>query len=443
MPRERVTLIAPMADEIPHRIARYDILREIARGSMGVVYEGHDPFLDRPVAVKVALTLQAQHPDTAARFRKMFFNEAQTAGLLHHPNIIEVFDAGVDQESSYIVMELVRGGTTLRNFCRPDQRLPLAEAVEIIFKCAKALDYAHRQGVIHRDIKPTNILLSETREVKISDFSIAQVTQADLADTMPMGFVGSPRYMSPEQVQEDLLTAQTDLYSLGVVAYELLSGQHPFATESFSQLIHKVVNEQAPPLRESQPDLPEVLDAIVARAMHKDPERRYALGRDLAIDLSAAFSFLEQGPREVALPDRFESARRLRFFDEFPDDEIRELVGACIWQRSDAETVLIQEGAVEDWFYILVTGSVRVLKGSTLIGKLEAGACFGEMAYLNRTQRSATVIAEGPVTVMKINATSMEQATAECRLRFAEAFLRVVCERLARTTAQAAASIAT
>src|SRR3970282_1878 len=229
---------------VPEKLGKYEIKKQIGRGSMGVVYQGYDPFTDSVVAVKVARSEALKNPEAGARYRKMFFNEAHTAGKLKHPNIVEILDAGVDGQSCYIVMELVENGKTLKQYCTPDNLLPYDQVVQIIFKCAKALDYAHREGVIHRDIKPTNILVTKDMDVKIGDFSIAHVISSDTTNTMPMGFVGSPRYMSPEQVQEDVISNQTDLFSLGIVMYELLTGRHPFATDSFSRLIHQIIHAQ-------------------------------------------------------------------------------------------------------------------------------------------------------------------------------------------------------
>ena len=187
--------------QIPKKLGKYEIKEQIGRGCMGIVYKGYDPFSDHDVAVKVALSESLQDTESGDRYRKMFFNEAHTAGTLKHPNIVGILDAGVDDGHCYIVMELIEGADTLKSYCNSKNLLPYELVIEIIFKCAKALDYAHRNGVIHRDIKPTNILLTEDREVKIADFSIAHMADADTAVTMPMGFAGSPRYMSPEQAR--------------------------------------------------------------------------------------------------------------------------------------------------------------------------------------------------------------------------------------------------
>ncbi|MCP5144289.1 MAG: protein kinase [Gammaproteobacteria bacterium] len=427
-----------MSAQPPEKLGKYEVVKEIARGSMGVVYEGYDPFIERRVALKVAITEFLREKDSGARFRKMFFNEAQTAGMLHHPNILEIFDAGIDGDTCYIVMELIERGSTLKYFCRPTNLLPVTQAVELIYRCAKALDHAHRQGVIHRDIKPTNILLTVDTDVKIADFSIAHVAQADLAQTMPMGFVGSPRYMSPEQIQEDVLTSQSDLFSLGIVFYELLTGRHPFVADSFSRLVYKIIHETPPPVQDLRPELPPVLNDIIARSLAKDLRARYRTGMELAIDLSAAFSHLEQPQQDISDDDKFARLRRLDFFRDFSDVEIWEILRAGIWQESPTDTTIIAEGELEDFFFVLVEGVVRVRKNGQNIGRLATGACFGEMGYLSRTRRSASVVADGPVSLLKLNTTVLEQVTRDCQLNFSNAFIRVLCERLAQMTAAAA-----
>ncbi|MGE0483335.1 MAG: protein kinase [Gammaproteobacteria bacterium] len=423
-----------MKDNVPTKLGKYEIEDEIGRGSMGVVYRAYDPYIDRAVAVKVALADALKDKDTGERFRKMFFNEAHTAGMLRHPNILDIFDAGVDGDMCYIVMELVASGTTLRNFCRPERLLPLHQAAEIVFKCAKALDYAHRQGVIHRDIKPSNILLTEDMDVKIADFSIAHAARTDTTQTMPMGFVGSPRYMSPEQVHEDIITNQTDLFSLGIVAYELVTGHHPFGGESFSALVHKIVNEEPTPMRQYRSDTPEMLERIIGRALEKTTDRRYRMGIDLASDLSMVFTHLERPQEDISIKDKFERVKELEFFRGFPDSEIWEIIRASVWVDVDVGDRVVAEGDVEDSFFIIISGDVIVSKKGQFVGKLHDGDCFGEMGYLNRIKRTATVTANGPVALMKVNSTLIEQVSHECQLRFYKVFLKTLIDRLSKTT---------
>lgn len=419
---------------MPAKLGKYEIQNEIGRGSMGAVFAAYDPYIDRPVAVKVALADALKDKDSGERFRKMFFNEAHTAGMLRHPNILDIFDAGVDEDKCYIVMELVENGTTLKEYCRSEKLLPVNQAAEVIFKCAKALDYAHKQGVIHRDIKPTNILLTADMDVKIADFSIAHIARTDMTQTMPMGFVGSPRYMSPEQVQEDVITNQTDLFSLGIVAYELFTGHHPFGGESFSSLIHKVINEEPIPMRNFRTDLPEMLEKIVFKALEKPPERRYRMGVDLASDLSMLFTHLDRPQTDISVQDKFAYVKALDFFRGFPDSEIWEIIRASVWQDADLDEIVVKEGEIDDAFFIITAGHVEVSKEGQVLSELGEGDCFGEMGYLNKIKRTATVTAKSPVTLMKVNSTLIEQVTAECQLRFYKVFLRVLIDRLSKTT---------
>lgn len=423
-----------MTETVPRKLGKYEVLDEISRGSMGIVYLGHDPYIDRHVAIKVAFAEQLRDEESGAQYRKMFFNEAHTAGKLTHPNIISIHDAGVDGDTCYIVMEFVPGGQTLKNFCRSDALLPIERVVEIVFKCAAALDYAHREGVIHRDIKPSNILVTEDGDVKIGDFSIAYINKLDSTGTMPLGMVGSPRYMSPEQICEDYLTNQTDIFSLGVIMYELLSGRHPFAADNFSRLVQKILNEEPPPLAEVRSGIPDDLERIVRKAIAKNPAERYKTGLELATDLSRAFDHLEHPREEISEEERFNAVKKLDFFQGFPDVEIWEIVRAATWQDyADGEDI-IREGELDDSFYIIVSGAVRVRKGTKELRCLTQGDCFGEMGYLARTKRTATIVADGPTRLMKLNSTVISQVSLQCQVRFLKVFLRTLIFRLSVTT---------
>ena len=424
-----------MAAAIPEKIGKYEIQKLAGKGSMGVVYQGYDPFSDQLVAVKLALVESLKDKETGARYRKMFFNEAHTAGMLKHPNIVSILDAGVDEDDCYIVMELVEGAETLKTFCKPDNLLPIEQVVEIVFKCAKALDYAHRKGVVHRDIKPTNILLTKDMDVKIADFSIAHVVTSDTTHTMPTGFVGSPRYMSPEQVQEDSITNQTDLFSLGIVMYELITGKHPFTADSFSRLIYKIINEKHPLLSSHRPDVPQILEQIVHHSLEKTAAKRYKMGLNMAADLSLAFDYLEETQQDIDEEEKFNAVQRLDFFQDFSIPEVWEIINACIWQDFEADADIIVEGDIDDCFYIIASGTVEVQKEGQTIGLLYEGDCFGEMGYLSKTERSATITAKERVQLMKINATLIEQVSVDCQLHFSKVFLRTLVKRLSTTTA--------
>ena len=421
-------------DNFPRQLGKYEVVAEVDRGSMGTVYLGHDPYIDRPVAIKVAHAESLKDPETGERYRKMFFNEAHTAGKLTHPNIISIYDAGMDQDLYYIVMEYVKGGETLKSFTTPDNLLPIEKVVEIIFKCAKALDYAHRQGVVHRDIKPSNILVTEDHDVKISDFSIAHINKPDTTETQPVGVMGSPRYMSPEQLCEEFITGQSDLYSLGIVLYELLTGKHPFMAENFSRLVHKILHEEPIPLRDVRQDAPEPLVAIFNKAVQKDVKKRYAMGLEIATDLSKAFDSLEGPEEDISEQEKFNSIKRLDFFQGFPDAELWEILRASSWQDYHSGEDIIVEGELDDCFYIIIKGSVAVNKGSQTIRTLGIGDCFGEMGYLTKTKRTASIRAEGETSLLKINSTVISQVSLNCQVRFLKVFLRTLIHRLSATT---------
>ncbi|MFT7458920.1 MAG: serine/threonine protein kinase [Planctomycetota bacterium] len=421
--------------ELPmEKLGKYDVQSEVDRGSMGIVYLGHDPYVNRSVALKVALADSLSDAESGEKYRKMFFNEAHTAGMLTHPNIISIFDAGVDDDTCYIVMEYIEGGDTLRSHTKPDTLLPIEKVVEIVFKCASALDYAHRHGVVHRDIKPSNILLTKDKDVKIGDFSIAHIIKLDNTVTTPQGVMGSPRYMSPEQLKEETITSQSDLFSLGVVMYELLTGKHPFATESFSRLVNVILNEEAAPMSDYRADVPEVLENIVRKAMQKNIADRYQMGLEFATDLTRAFENLEAKQADISAEEKFNMIKKLEFFQGFPDAEMWEILRASNWQEYKPGEDIIVEGELDDCFYIIITGKVVVKKNAKIIRTLHLGDCFGEMGYLAKTKRTASIMAENATALMKINSIVISQVSLNCQVRFLKVFLRTLIHRLSVTT---------
>ena len=417
--------------DLPEKIGKYEILGIAGRGAMGVVYHGHDPFFDREVAIKTTQQL-AGNDDEHRMARRMLFNEARAARELDHGAILQVFDAGEHEGEPYVVMEYVPDATTLREFCRPDNLLPLERAVEVIYICAKALDYAHRRGVIHRDIKASNIMLTRDGRVKIGDFGIARMDSVETTEIL--GKVGSPRYMSPEQLTEKPLTAQTDLYSLGVVLYELLAGRPAFEGKSFADLARRILSGTTQPVATWRPEVPAALDDVVRQAIARAPEHRYASGMDMAADLAAVYGSLEREPEQLAPDTRFEMARDLHFFNDFSDDELREVVNACQWRRFAFGERIIREGNMEHAFYVLVNGDVSVSKGGQRVATLSVGSCFGEMGFLARTTRTASVHARDDVIVITANADMLARLPTTVQLRFNQAMVQTLVDRLASTT---------
>lgn len=418
----------------PEKIGKYRIIDEVGRGSMGTVYSAHDPFADREVAIKLAHPQYVNEKETGERFKKLFFNEAQAAGVLNHPSILNIFDADVDGDNCYLVMEYIQDAQTLDRFCKPDSLLPVREVVGIIYKIAKALDYAHRQGIIHRDIKPNNILQSASLDIKIADFSIAMIIREDFLETQFHGFLGSPLYMSPEQINEWQISTNTDIFSLGIVMYEMLTGHHPFKADNLNAISKKISSEKPPPLIEFRNDVPEGLEYTLNRMLKKKPDKRYNMGLDLAADLALIFEDLDTVDNQDALRDKFETIQNLGFFQGFTDTDIWELIRACDWHKYPTNTPIIKEGEEDHSFYIVLSGLVNVEKNGQQIDSLQEGDCFGEMGYLTKAKRSASVIAKTDVSLIQVNASTLDRAAEGTQLRFLKIFVKTLIGRLADTT---------
>jgi len=281
------------------KFGRYEILGELGRGAMGVVYKARDPQIDRLVALKT-VSLRGQDPDDAAEFRQRFINEAQLAGRLHHPGIVSVFDVGEEETSGepYIVLEYV-AGQALNKVIGREKKLPLAQALQLGAEIAEALDYAHEQGVTHRDIKPGNILITEAGHAKIADFGIAKLNLAHF--TLPGKVLGTPAYMAPEQLSGEGADGRSDLFSLGVILYAMVSGHSPFQGNSATTVCYKVANREPLPVSALDLQLPSELDAVIAHAMAKDPAQRYQRGSELANDLKLLQSRLQPGQSTTSL----------------------------------------------------------------------------------------------------------------------------------------------
>jgi len=423
-----------MGKLIPEKLGKYEIKGELGRGSMAVVYLGHDPFIDRSVAVKVALPKYLQDPETSGQFKEMFFNEARISGMMDNRFILPVYDAGIEGDLLYIVMEHIEGARTLKEYCSPDKLLPVEKVLELIYKCCRGLEYAHSRDVIHRDIKPSNILLADDMDVRIADFGIAQIIRPE--ETQVMEMIGSPRYMSPEQVNEEGISHQTDIYSLGVVLYELLTGHTPFDADSLGALVNRIQNEEAPLLSAYRDGLPPQLEMVIKRALAKKRDLRYPTAMDLASDLVLAFR--HQKHMVVAGDsDNQEKFRRLKqnvFFRDFFDSEIWEVISASEWAEAHPEEVLVSEGEIDDSFYVIIKGQVKVIKGGRTLARLGEGDSFGEMAYFSKSERTASIVATEDVMLLKVNSTLIEKVSQNCQIRFMRVFLQTLIGRLAATS---------
>ena len=264
-------------------LGRYQIEKELGKGAMGVVYMGRDPKINRVVAIKTMALSQEFEADELVEVKERFFREAETAGRLNHPNIVQMYDAGEEHDLAYIAMEFLKG-KDLVPYAKPGNQMPLPKVMSIVARVADALSYAHENNVVHRDIKPANIMYEpESDQVKVTDFGIARIT--DSSKTKTGMVLGTPSYMSPEQLAGKKIDGRSDLFSLGVTLYQLASGKLPFEGDSMAQLMFKIANETHPDIRSVRPDLPDSLVAIIDKALTKDADARYQTGAEFAKDL--------------------------------------------------------------------------------------------------------------------------------------------------------------
>lgn len=418
------------------RIGKYEVVRKLGEGATSAVFLARDAFASRDVAIKLVSREALDDARTGSVLRHLFLTEASLAGKLAHPHIVEIYDAVADEEQAYIVMEYVAGGT-LKTHTRPDALLDVGDVVEIMYKCTRALDFALRLGLIHRDLKPENILVREGTDIKVSDFGAA----AMLTSTRTvLDHIGTPAYMSPEQHLDGPLTCQTDIYALGVVMFQLLTGRFPFPASNIAALAHRMLNERAPVPSQLRRGVPADVDAVVLRALERDCARRYARWQDFSDDLAAAAARMPSSPRQRVLDtEKFNALRGLAFFEAFADVDLWEVVRFGVWRTASAGETIAREGSRGDACWILVSGEADVLRNGRRLEVLRRGECFGEMAYIRRDHvRSADVVAATELKLLEIPVAALACASDLCRLRFDRAFLDALVARLARANVRLA-----
>ncbi len=421
----------------PARIGKYRIEREIGRGASGVVYLGLDGFRGRRVAIKQMHAHLLADPQQAQRYRRLLRNEALLAGRLRHPHIVRLLDADEQALPPYLVLEYV-AGRPLSEHAAPDRLLPVAQVLDIAFKCGQALEHAQRQGLVHRDIKPANILLSEQGEVKLADFGTALSLRSEA--TQIAGLVGSPSYMSPEQVREEALTHHSDMFSLAVVVYELLTGRRPFDGETDFATLYRIGHDEPVPPSLLRPSLPPGLDHWLLRALAKPAAQRYAGWDDWCGTLMALARGLPHQHSHDTDSERFARLRALPFFADFHDVVLWELMRLGKWRRLERGTVLMRENTPGDSFCVLIEGQVAVSRQGWHLSTLGPGVTLGEMTYLrpDKRLRTATAVAETDVLVLKIRNPALREASEDLQSRFDKAFIRLLVQRLIATNEQLA-----
>ena len=410
------------------QVGKYDVQKLLGKGATGTVYLAKDTFTGSEVALKTIEPEVFRDPEFGTVYRSQFLNEASLAGKLRHPYIVSILDAVVGEDSGHIAMELVTGGD-LSKHCTPGALLPVPDVLQIGFKCCGALEYAAKEGIVHRDIKPANIMLAGGTEVKIADFGAAVLKKSQVVQTAALG---SPYYMSPEQVEGKPLTYHSDMYSLGVVLYELLTGRKPFTGAKLEELMAKIVKLDAVPPSEVRKELPKTIDSAVLRALKKDPAQRYATWPEFALELSkAGEGVLPPG----AIPDseKYVTLKNVPMLATLADSELWELARAGRWRRVPKGTSVVEEDTRGRSFFFLARGEAKVTKKKKLLNMVNSGECFGEMAFIGDGEqpRHATVEALTELLLAEFEPQRLEQMSLGAQLQLTRALVRNVTDRLA------------
>jgi len=410
------------------QVGKYDVQKLLGKGATGTVYLAKDTFSGKEVALKTIEPEVFRDPEFGTVYRSQFLNEASLAGKLRHPHIVAILDAVVEADSGYIAMEIVTGGD-LAQFVKPDKLLPVEDVLQIGFKCCGALDYAFSQGIVHRDIKPANIMIVQGTDVKIADFGAAFLRKSAAVQTAAMG---SPFYMSPEQIEGKELTLHSDMYSLGVVLYELLTGRRPFVADTLEGLVKKILIENPAPPSSLRKGLPKDIDLAMLKLLGKRPEHRFSTWNELAVELSR-LGALVLPPDAIPDSAKFVSLKRVPMLSDLSDAEVWELAQAGKWSRVPRATNIVRENEPGNSVFFLAKGEIKIVRGGRLINMVNAGEFFGDMAYLwgGELPRHATADAMTDLLLAEFERPAIEKMSTGAQLHLTRALARNVVDRLA------------
>jgi len=418
------------------QVGKYDVQKMLGKGATGTVYLARDTFSGREVALKTIEPEVFRDPEFGTVYRSQLLNEASLAGKLKHPHIVAILDAVVGEDSGYIAMELVTGGD-LAPFTKPENLLPVADVLQIGFKVCGALDYAFKEGIVHRDIKPANLMIAKGTDVKVADFGAAYLRKSHAVQSAMMG---SPYYMSPEQIAGAELTHHSDMYSLAAVLYEMLTGQRPLRAENLEALLKKITELEPLPPSEVRADLPRELDPVILRALRKDPASRYATWSEFALELSKVVRLVLPAG---AIPDteKYMALKRVELLSRLADAEIWELVNAGKWSRVDKGRTIVRENDKGQSFFFLAEGEVKVTKGGRLLNVVNHSECFGEMAYIwgGELPRHATVESMTKLLLAEFEQAALARMSGGAQLQLTRALVRNLADRLVLANTRLAA----
>ncbi|HEY6242246.1 MAG TPA: serine/threonine-protein kinase [Burkholderiales bacterium] len=413
--------------DVSLQVGKYDVQKALGKGATGVVYLAKDTFTGKEVALKTIEPEVFRDPEFGTVYRSHFQNEASLAGKLRHPHIAAILDAVVLEDSGHIAMEYVKGGDLSRHVAA-ENLLPVADVLQIAFKCCGALEYAAREGIVHSDIKPSNLMIDEGTDVKIADFGAAYLRKSQAVQTAAMG---SPYYMSPEQIAGKELTFHSDMYSLGVSLYELLTGRKPFTADSLEMLVQKIQTQEPVPPGKVRPGLPKSVDAVVLRAMAKKPQHRYPSWAEFANDLS---NVVQEVLPANTVPDseKYVALKKVEMLAGLSDTEFWELARAGEWLRVPSNQTIVNENARGKSFYFIGKGQAKVTRQGRLLNMINEGECFGEMAYIRGGDipRNATVESVTELLLAKFRPEAIGKMSLGAQLYLIRALCRNLADRL-------------
>lgn len=429
------------------KIGRYEIIETLGQGAMGIVYKGRDTAISRIVAIKtIKLHEVSSTPEENKSMVDRFCHEAQIAGQLSHPNITTIYDIGEHEGINFIVMEYIEG-VPLEEIIKKKKPFSLKEKIRIIILTARTLHYAHQRGVVHRDIKPANIMLIDDLQIKIMDFGIAQLSSKEtLVKTQPGLVLGTPSYMSPEHLSGEPLSRQSDVFSLGVFSYELLTGEKPFKAETLVALIKTITNDDPMPLSQINSMIPSKVEQIVLKSLIKNKEQRYQAASEYADDLELFQNQEEMTSTKVIPAAKGYSKSNLietlknnyLFFSDFTDAELKHIFKISSKKVYRKGEVIFKEGTIGNEMYIIISGEIIITKifkkdEIAVLNTLKAGDIFGEMAIVDESPRYATATAETDSILIAINEVILRNSEPRLCLKLFKSLSSILSEKLKKS----------
>ncbi|MDH5542807.1 MAG: serine/threonine-protein kinase [Nitrospinota bacterium] len=444
-----------MTVEIPETIGRYQIKKKVGQGAMGVVYLGYDEMIDRKVAVKYLRLEKIKNDSERSKIVDLFFKEAKIIGKLNHNHITSIYDIGIHDDYPFLVMEFV-SGRTIKEYIAKKVPIPIDSLLRLLAMTARGLHYAHLRGILHRDIKPANIMITPTNYPKIMDFGIARIMDSSKLPSSPetggkeeseKGFVlGTPHYMSPEQIRGKDLDQRSDVFSLGVMAYEWISGKKPFNGKNLQEVITSIIKQEPEPLDKIS-NIDKRISDLIHRAMGKKPEHRYQNAEAFSDTIELVLTAIEKKASEEAENlsatgtfsyDQLRVVHELKknyiFFADFTEDELFTIFSMSNKEKFEKGEVIIQEGTSGAKMYVILKGAViitKIVDGKNVeVKRLKAGECFGEMTIVDKMPRSATVAAMESTLLIAINEIVLRTSKPELCLKLYKSLAAMISEKL-------------